>query len=248
MVLERAPSNGCHRGSQSWRNLGGYRLRQLCSEQRSGSHNGYTTTSSLSLACGFMRRFHLPRSSMTVALLGLWERRATQGSQCRALTQAAQLSFGLPTVFSAPEDCKPKLKDTSLMWFSVSSEYTLEPPPVHQSVRSTGRRSGRNGSFRCAIFGKRTLPCQIDPYSALQWTGWRLLSPDYESDIFFQNHAQMKVYGPSLAMTDEWEQRITQLGLTKTTHEYAIYQLFSLHWVGVRGTLSFQIGLPITNS
>ena len=28
-------------------------------------------------------------------------------------------------------------------------------------------------------------------------------------------------------MTDDWEQRITQLGLTKTTHEYAIYQLFS---------------------
>ena len=37
---------------------------------------------------------------------------------------------------------------------------------------------------------------------------------------------KMKVYGPSLAMTDNWEQRITQLG-TKTTHEYAIYQLFS---------------------
>ena len=48
--------------------------------------------------------------------------------------------------------------------------------------------------------------------------GGGLLSPDHEYDIFFQNHAQMKVYGPSLAMTDDWEQRITQLGLTKTTH------------------------------
>ena len=57
--------------------------------------------------------------------------------------------------------------------------------------------------------------------------GGGLLSPDHDYDIFFQNHAQMKVYGPSLAMTDDWEQRITQLGLTKTTHEYAIYQLFS---------------------
>ena len=57
--------------------------------------------------------------------------------------------------------------------------------------------------------------------------GGGLLSPDHDYDIFFQNHAQMKVYGPSLAMTDNWEQRITQLGLTKTTHEYAIYQLFS---------------------
>ena len=57
--------------------------------------------------------------------------------------------------------------------------------------------------------------------------GGGLLSPDHEYDIFFQNHARMKVYGPSLAMTDDWEQRITQLGLTKATHEYAIYQLFS---------------------
>ena len=57
--------------------------------------------------------------------------------------------------------------------------------------------------------------------------GGGLLSPDHEYDIFFQNHARMKVYGPSLAMTADWEQRITQLGLTKTTHEYAIYQLFS---------------------
>ena len=53
--------------------------------------------------------------------------------------------------------------------------------------------------------------------------GGGLLSPDHEYDIFFQ----MKVYGPSLAMTDDWEQRITQLGLTKTTHEYAVYQLLS---------------------
>ena len=53
--------------------------------------------------------------------------------------------------------------------------------------------------------------------------GGGLLSPDHEYDIFFQ----MKVYGPSLAMTDDWEQRITQLGPTKTTHEYAVYQLLS---------------------
>ena len=50
----------------------------------------------------------------TVALLGLWERRATLGSQCRALTEAAELSFGLPA-FSAPEDWQTKIKDTSLM-------------------------------------------------------------------------------------------------------------------------------------
>ena len=37
----------------------------------------------------------------------------------------------------------------------------------------------------------------------------------------------MKVYGPSLAMIDDWEERVTQLGLTKTTHEYAVYQLLA---------------------
>ena len=76
--------------------------------------------------------------------------------------------------------------------------------------------------------GKRTFPCQIGPLTVhCSGLGGGLLSPEHEYDIFFQNHAQMKVYGPSLAMTDDWEQRITQLGLTKTTHEYAIYQLFS---------------------
>ena len=37
----------------------------------------------------------------------------------------------------------------------------------------------------------------------------------------------MKVYGPSLAMIDNWEERVTQLGLTKTTHAYAVYQLLA---------------------
>ena len=37
----------------------------------------------------------------------------------------------------------------------------------------------------------------------------------------------MKVYGPSLAMIDDWDQRIAQLGLTSTTYEYVIYQLLA---------------------
>ena len=57
--------------------------------------------------------------------------------------------------------------------------------------------------------------------------GGGLLSPDHDYDLFFQNHAQMKVYVPSLAMIDNWELRVSQLGLTKTTHEYAIYQLLA---------------------
>ena len=57
--------------------------------------------------------------------------------------------------------------------------------------------------------------------------GGGLLSGEHEYDIFLQNLAQTKVYGPSLAMTDDWEEHITQLGLTKTVHEYVIHQLLS---------------------
>ena len=35
--------------------------------------------------------------------------------------------------------------------------------------------------------------------------GGGLLSPERTYDIFLQNHAQIKVYGPSLAMTDNWD-------------------------------------------
>ena len=78
--------------------------------------------------------------------------------------------------------------------------------------------------------------------------GGGLLSPDHDYDLFFQNHAQMKVYGPSLAMTDDWEQHITQLGLTKTTHEYAIYQLSPLPLDGAHGRNFCRIDLPTSSS
>ena len=59
-----------------------------------------------------------------------------------------------------------------------------------------------------------------------QWT--RRRSPDHHAyDLFFQNHAQTKVYGPSQAMIDNWKLRVSQLELTKTTHKYVIYQLLA---------------------
>ena len=45
-----------------------------------------------------------------VALLGLWERRPAIGTQCWALAQAAELTFGLPTVFRAPEEWTTEVK------------------------------------------------------------------------------------------------------------------------------------------
>ena len=149
----------------------------------------------------------------------------SEESQCRALTEAAELSFGLPAAFSTLEDWQTGIKgqvfdvvqcaqriytgaaaSTSFFWSapvafrrvaletpewtsrdsnhhrqSVSAGETnaipteplgrLGPPPVRQSFRSTVRRSGRNGSSRWEMFGKRTLPCQIDPSQCIV-VGW----------------------------------------------------------------------------
>ena len=49
--------------------------------------------------------------------------------------------------------------------------------------------------------GKKILPCQNRPLTVhCSGLGGELLSPEYEYDIFFQNHSQTKVYGPSLAI------------------------------------------------
>ena len=63
---------------------------------------------------------------------------------------------------------------------------------------------------------------------------------------FCKNHAQTKVYGPSLAMADNWEAHITQLGLTKSVHEYAIYQLLSTAegWAAWREFLPESLSNP----
>ena len=67
-----------------------------------------------------------------------------------------------------------------------------------------------------------------------------MLSPERSYDIFLQNHAQIKVYGPSLAMTDNWDAHVTQIGLTKSVHEYAVYQLLST----AEGWTAWQQFLP----
>ena len=77
--------------------------------------------------------------------------------------------------------------------------------------------------------------------------GGGLLSGEHDYDIFLQNHAQTKVYGPSLAMTDNWEAHVTQLGLTKTVHEYASTSYSPLQKDGqLNETSSLNIS-PITN-
>ena len=185
-----------------------------------------------------------------VALLGLWERSPAIGTQCRALVQAADLTFGLPTVFRAPEDWTIEMKGEVFDLVQCSQRiYTGDAANILQAVQAPFDRPKKWARWILSLnsLWQEDSPMPDRPLTVhCSGLGGGLLSPDHEYDIFFQNHAQMKVYGPSLAMTDDWEQRITQLGLTKTTHEYAIYQLFStaLGW-SKRGRNFCRINLPI---
>jgi len=67
----------------------------------------------------------------------------------------------------------------------------------------------------------------------LPWAWGGAIAADQEC------HAQTKVYGHSLAMVDDWERRVTQMGRTKTVHEHTVYQL-------QKGGLHVVISCPLT--
>ena len=157
----------------------------------------------------------------TVALLGLWERRATMGSQCRALTQAAELTFGLPAVFRTPEDWQAEMKGEVFDLVQCAQRIYTGAAASTSQVLIDRPQKWAQWIFSVGNVWQEDSPMPDRPLTVhCSGLGGGLLSPEHEYDIFFQNHAQMKVYGPSLAMTDDWEQRIIQLGLTKTTHEW----------------------------
>ena len=174
----------------------------------------------------------VPPPSLTdrqlVALLGLWERGEHRGLQCRALEQAAQLDFGLPTVFDALGTWRTEIKGYTFDIVHCAQQiYTGTAPSDSQALLDRPRKWAQ-WVFSLEEVRQEDVPMQDRPLMVhCSGLGGGLLSPDHDYDLFFQNHAQMKVDGPSLAMIDDWEQRVTQLGLTKTTHEYAVYQLLA---------------------
>ena len=85
-----------------------------------------------------------------VALLGLWERRPAIGTQCRALAQAAVLTFGLPTVFRAPEEWTTEVKEKFSISCSVPSGSIRVMQPTLHKLRKLwliDRRNGHSGFF-----------------------------------------------------------------------------------------------------
>ena len=163
-----------------------------------------------------------------VALLGLWERDEQRGLNCRALVQAAAIDFGLPSPFKELET-----------WPIVIKDHTFDVVQLAQRIyngtaaRESDLALDRPIKWARWVFSleevwKEDVHMHDRPLIVhCSGLGGGLLSPDHQYDIFFQNYAQLKVYGPSLAIIDDWDQPVTQLGLTKTTHEYAVYQLLA---------------------
>ena len=149
-------------------------------------------------------------------------------AKCRALLQAAQLDFGLPTSFAAVGTWHTEVKGHTFDVVHCAQQmYTGTASSDSQAMLDRPRKWAQ-WVFSLEELWEDDSPMQDRPLMLhCSGLGGGLLSPDHDYDLFFQNHAQMKVYGPSLAMIDDWEQRVTQLGLTKTTHEYAVYQLLA---------------------
>ena len=116
----------------------------------------------------------------TVALLGLWERRATLGSQCRALTQAAELSFGLPAAFSTPEDWQTEIKGHVFVVQCAQRIYT--GAAASTSVVSIDRpQKWAQWVFSLGDIWQEDSPMPDRPLTVhCSGLGGGLLSPDYE--------------------------------------------------------------------
>ena len=136
--------------------------------------------------------------------------------------------------------CWPEVENYS-SWFPACQQHLRFPFPWDHQVRP--------GSVGTMVLQEEDLHLQLPPPPQIPRRWWLALHPTRD---LRQPHQPLQVLPdyshagefvrqePAVAvMTDDWEQRITQLGLTKTTHEYAMYQLFStaLGWSAWRAFL-----------
>ena len=98
-----------------------------------------------------------------VSLLGLWERRATLGSQCRALAQAAELKFGLPTAFSTPEDWQTTVKDVVFDVVQCAQRIYTGAAASESGGPLERPQKWAKWVFSLEEVGKMMRPCQNDP-------------------------------------------------------------------------------------
>ena len=164
-----------------------------------------------------------------ILLCGLWQRKEQPEPSCTSLQQAAPLKFGLPLPFREMAKWDVTVNEQTIDVGELSKQnYIGRTPAAALPAALKGSDEWASWVFSLSEVWQDDAPMQDRPLEVhCSGLGGGLLSGEHDYDIFLQNQAQTKVYGPSLAMTDNWEAHVTQLGLTKTVHEYAIYQLLS---------------------
>ena len=164
-----------------------------------------------------------------ILLCGLWQRKEQPEPSCTSLQQAAPLKFGLPLPFREMAKWDVTVNEQTIDVGELSKQnYIGRTPAAALPAALKGSDEWASWVFSLSEVWQDDAPMQDRPLEVhCSGLGGGLLSGEHDYDIFLQNHAQTKVYGPSLAMTDNWEAHVTQLGLTKTVHEYAVYQLLS---------------------
>ena len=164
-----------------------------------------------------------------ILLCGLWQRKEQSEPSCTSLQQAALLKFGLPLPFREMAKWEVTVNEQALDVGEVSKQnYIGRQPEAALPVALQGSAEWASWVLSLSEVWQDDAPMQDRPLEVhCGGLGGGLLNGEHDYDIFLQNLVQTKVYGPSLAMTDDWEAHVTQLGLTKTVHEYAVYQLLS---------------------
>ena len=163
--------------------------------------------------------------------------RASEGGSVLLYNRLLHWSLASPCLFKVLIPGSAQYRIIQWMSSRMSSRRILVLTFLPYLLRFVRTTSGLHGSWGWKISGKR-----MRQWMSVHWKYGGLLSPSRPYDIFLQIHAQIKVYGPSLAMTDNWDARVTQIGLTKSVHEYAVYQLLST----AEGWTAWKEFLPVT--
>ena len=141
-----------------------------------------------------------------ILLCGLWQRKEQPEPSCTSLQQAAPLKFGLPLPFREMAKWDVTVNEQTIDVGELSKQnYIGRTPAAALPTALKGSDEWASWVFSLSEVWQDDAPMQDRPLEVhCSGLGGGLLSGERDYDIFLQNQAQTKVYGPSLAMTDNW--------------------------------------------
>ena len=128
----------------------------------------YIIMFSLLLGCGFMRRFHRPRSPISK-----WCRCLVCGAKNYSREpvpcpcQAAELKFGLPTAFTTPKDWQTKIKEDVFDVVQCAQRIYTGDAASESGVSLERPQKWAKWVFSLEEVWQDDAPCRNDPHCAL---------------------------------------------------------------------------------